>query len=231
MSSSSYPVETSRQSELTLTTGKRLLLFLLACCIQMLYVPTSNWLSGGIEPRLPIDVFPIWPIWVVPYVLCYAVWFAGILWIIRKMEDRLFKAFIAASLLTFSIGVSTFIFFPTYVRAGTFTGDDIFTALLRFIHENWGRYDAFPSGHVYITTLLTLFYSRWYPRYRPLWILVLVIVTLSTLFTGQHYILDAVGGYCIALLGYHFGLWWAGFYTVQKQVSKRAGKRMKTSTN
>ena len=160
MSSSSYPVETSRQSELTLTTGKRLLLFLLACCIQMLYVPTSNWLSGGIEPRLPIDVFPIWPIWVVPYVLCYAVWFAGILWIIRKMEDRLFKAFIAASLLTFSIGVSTFIFFPTYVRAGTFTGDDIFTALLRFIHENWGRYDAFPSGHVYITTLLTLFYSR-----------------------------------------------------------------------
>jgi membrane-associated phospholipid phosphatase len=231
VSSSSYPVETSQGSELNLTVGKRLLLLLLACCIQMIYIPTSNGLSGGIEPKLPIDVFPIWPIWVVPYVLCYILWVAGILWIVRKMEDRLFKAFVAACLLTFTIGVSTFIFFPTYVQAGTFVGDDIFTALLRFIHENWGRYDAFPSGHVYITTLLNLFYSRWYPRYKPLWSLVLVVVALSTLFTGQHYILDVVGGYCIALLGYHIGLWWAGFYPTQKEASKRAGKRLTTSTN
>ena len=70
MSSSSYPVETSKGSELNLTVGKRLLLLLLACCIQMIYIPTSNALSGWIEPKLPIDVFPIWPIWVVPYVLC-----------------------------------------------------------------------------------------------------------------------------------------------------------------
>jgi membrane-associated phospholipid phosphatase len=231
VSSSSYPVETSRGSELNLTVGKRLLLLLLACCIQMIYIPTSNGLSGGIEPKLPVDVFPIWPIWVVPYVLCYILWSASTLWVVRKMEDRLFKAFIAACLLTFTIGVSTFIFFPTYVRAGTFVGNDIFTTLLRFIHENWGRYDAFPSGHVYITTLLTLFYSRWYPRYKLLWIVVLVIVAFSTLFTGQHYILDVIGGYCIALLGYHFGLWWAGFYPTQKQASKRAGKRLTTSTN
>jgi membrane-associated phospholipid phosphatase len=231
VSSSSYPVETSRGSELNLTVGKRLLLLLLACCIQMIYIPTSNGLSGGIEPKLPVDVFPIWPIWVVPYVLCYILWSASTLWVVRKMEDRLFRAFIAACLLTFTIGVSTFIFFPTYVRAGTFVGNDIFTTLLRFIHENWGRYDAFPSGHVYITTLLTLFYSRWYPRYKLLWIVVLVIVAFSTLFTGQHYILDVIGGYCIALLGYHFGLWWAGFYPTQKQASKRAGKRLTTSTN
>lgn len=231
MSSSSYSVETSMKNELTLTVGKRLLLLLLAGCIQILYVPTSNGLSGGIEPRLPIDVFPIWPIWVLPYVLCYGLWAAAILWAVREMEDRLFRAFIAASLLTFSIGVTTFISFPTYVRAGTFVGDDIFTALLRFIHENWGRYDAFPSGHVYITTLLTLFYSRWYPRYRLLWIVVLVVVALSTLYTGQHYILDVVGGYCIALLGYHFGLWWAGFYPAQKRAGKRAGKRMTTFPN
>lgn len=231
MSSSSYPVETSKGSELNLKVGKRLLLLLLACCIQTIYIPTSNGLSGGIEPKLPIDVFPIWPIWVVPYVLCYLLWAAGILWVVRKMEDRLFKAFIAACLLTFTIGVSTFIFFPTYVQAGTFVGNDIFTALLRSIHENWGRYDAFPSGHVYITTLLTLFFSRWYPRYKLLWIVVLVIVALSTLFTGQHYILDVIGGYCVALLGYHFGLWWAGFYPTQKQASKRTGKRLTTSTN
>jgi len=196
----------------------------------MIYVPTSNRVAGGIEPKLPIDIFPIWPIWVLPYVLCYVLWLASIAWIILKMEDRLFRSFIAACILTFAIGTSTFVFFPTYIQAVTFEGNDIFSFLLRIIHENWGRYDAFPSGHVYITTLLTFFFSRWYPSRKLLWILILIIVSFSTLFTGQHYILDVIGGYVVALAGYHFGLWWAGFYPVQKRRSKRSGKRIASSS-
>jgi membrane-associated phospholipid phosphatase len=99
---------------------------------------------------------------------------------------------------------------------------------LRAIHEGWGRYAALPSGHVYITTLLALFYSRWYPRYKSLWILILVIVSLATLFTGQHYILDVLGGYLVALAGYYFGLWWTGRQEPQKQ--KRPGKRLPSSS-
>jgi membrane-associated phospholipid phosphatase len=196
----------------------------------MIYIPTSNRMTGGIEPKLSIDVFPLWPVWVLPYVLCYVLWFASIGWIIFKTEDRLFRSFIAACMLTFAIGVSTFIFFPTYVRPATFEGNDIFTALLRIIHENWGRYDALPSGHVYITTLLTLFFGRWYPRHKYVWILVLVVVSFSTLFTGQHYILDVLGGFFVAWTGYHFGLWWTGFYGTQKPSSKRSRKRIASSS-
>ena len=230
MTSPSYPIEKSKRSGFALTLNKRILFIFLVCCIQMIYVPTSNRVAGGIEPKLPIDIFPIWPIWVLPYVLCYFLWLSSIAWIILKMEDRLFRSFIAACILTFAIGTSTFIFFPTYIQAGTLEGNDVFTFLLRIIHENWGRYDAFPSGHVYITTLLTLFFSRWYPRLKFLWILILVIVSLSTLFTGQHYILDVIGGYVVALAGYHFGLWWAGFYPVQKGRSKRSWKRIASSS-
>jgi membrane-associated phospholipid phosphatase len=89
------------------------------------------------------------------------------------------------------------------------------------LHERWGRYDAFPSGHIYITTLLALFFSRWYPRQKLLWFLILVIVSFSTLFTGQHYILDVIGGYAVAFSGYHFGLWWTGFLPSQKRPGKR----------
>lgn len=192
----------------------------------MIYIPTSNRVSGGIEPKLSIDVFPIWPIWVLPYVLCYAIWFTSIVWIIFKEDDRLFRSFLAACFITFSAGASTFIFFPTYVEVAAFEGNDIFASLLRYIHENWGRYDAFPSGHVYITTLLALFFSRWYPRQKFLWIAILMIVSLSTLFTGQHYILDVMGGYVAALAGYHFGLWWAGFYSTRK----RSGNRIPSSS-
>lgn len=230
MTSPSYSIEKSKRNGFTLTLNKRILFIFLVCCIQMIYVPTSNRITGGIEPKLSIDVFPIWSIWVLPYVLCYFLWLSSIVWVILKTEDRLFRSFIAACILTFAMGTSTFIFFPTYIKAATLEGRDLFTYLLRIIHENWGRYDAFPSGHVYITTLLTLFFSRWYPRLKFLWILILVIVSFSTLFTGQHYILDVLGGYIVALAGYHFGLWWAGFYSARERSRKRSGKRIASSS-
>ena len=230
MTSPTYPVERLKKNGFALTPNKRILFIFLVCCIQMIYIPTSNRISGGIEPKLPIDMFPIWPIWVLPYVLCYVLWLSSIAWIILKMEDRLFRSFIAACILTFAIGTTTFVFFPTYIPVTTLEGNDIFTVLLRIIYENWGRYDAFPSGHVYITTLFTLFFSRWYPRQKFLWILILIIVSFSTLFTGQHYVLDVLGGYLVALAGYHFGLWWSGFYPEQKRSNKRPRKRIASSS-
>lgn len=221
MTSPTYPVESSKKNRFALTLNKRVFFVFLACCIQMIYIPTSHRITGGIEPKLAMDVFPIWPFWVLPYVLCYVLWLSSIAWVILKVEDRFFRSFIAGCILTFAIGNITFIFFPTYVPAAILHGNDFFTSLLRMIHENWGRYDAFPSGHVYITTLLTLFFSRWYPRQRILWVSILVIVSLSTLFTGQHYILDVLGGYVVAFTGYQFGLWWAGFLPSQKRPGKR----------
>jgi membrane-associated phospholipid phosphatase len=196
----------------------------------MLYLPASERTTGGIEPKISIDIFPIWPIWILPYVLCYILWFSGLAWIILKTEDRSFRSFFAACMLTFGIGVTIFTFFPTYVRAVTLEGSDIFTVALRMMHETWGRYAAFPSGHVYITALLVLFFSRWYPRYKLLWMMLLVIISLSTLFTGQHYILDVIGGYVVAWVGYHFGLWWAGFHAPQKRARKGSRKRMPSSS-
>lgn len=205
----------------TLSLNKRILFLVLVCGIQMIYVPTSFRTTGGIEPKLSIDIFPVWPIWIVPYMLCYPLWLFSSLWAMLKMEDRLFRALVIACLLMFAVANATFIFFPTYVRQMTFQGNDIFTLLLRMVHENWGRYSAFPSGHVYITTLLVLFFSRWYPRQRFLWILILIVISFSTLFTGQHYILDVLGGYGIAFAGYHFGLWWVGLLPTQNRPAKR----------
>lgn len=230
MTSPSYTVEKIERHGVPRTLTRRLFLLLLACCIQMIYIPTSNRVEGGIEPVLPIDVFPIWPVWVLPYVLCYVLWFCSAAWILFRVKDPEFRSFVAACMLTFSIGALTFVFFPTYVRPATLTGMDVFTRLLRLIHENWGRYDAFPSGHVYITTLLVLFFSRWYPRTRFWWQLILVIVSLSTLFTGQHYILDVIGGYAVALAGYHFGLWWTGASRLQRDAEKRTRKRIPSSS-
>jgi membrane-associated phospholipid phosphatase len=223
-------IEISARKKFTLPLKKRLLLFFLECCIQMIYIPTSNQVTGGIEPKLSVDIFPIWPVWVLPYVSCYILWFASSAWIIFKAADQQFRSFIAGCMLTFGLGALTFIFFPTYVKSATLPGSDMFTSLLRIFHEQTGRYAALPSGHVYITTLLVLFFNRWFPSSRFLWISTLVIVSLSTLFTGQHYILDVLGGYLVALVGYYFGLWSTGVPEAQKGTGKRSGKRIPSSS-
>lgn len=212
MTSQIQAVDNKTAQKNTISTGKRFLWILLAWGIQLIYIPTSELLTGGIEPKLPIDVFPIWPVWVVPYVLCYPLWFAGFAWAIFKTDDRMFRSFIVAFIVTCSISVAIFFIYPTYVRSFEITGRDIFSSLLRFFHEGTGRYNALPSGHIYITALLAFFYSLWYPRFKLLWMFILVIVSFSTLFTAQHYILDILGGLIVAAIGYFVGLKWTGFY-------------------
>ncbi len=205
----------------SLSRGQRFLLVLLIFCIQLIYIPTSDRTTGGFEPKLPIDIFPIWSIWVLPYVLCYVLWLSSFLWALFKMDDQLFRSFVIGFIFTCTVSVLIFIFFPTYVSPFTIMGTDLFSSLLRTIHADWGRYDAFPSGHIYITTLLALFYSRWYPHSKFWWTLIVVIVSLSTLFTGQHYVADIFGGLLIAFAGYHVGLRWAGRFAAHNRYAKR----------
>ena len=186
---------------------KRIILIIAVIVIQAIYTPTSLFTKGGIEPKLPWDVFPLQVGWVIPYVLCYPLWAFALGWLIRKMDEHQFRKAIAGLFFTCSLGVSIFILFPTYVVQPELQGTDIFSNILRSIQVAGGDHDAIPSAHIYTTTILALFYNDWYPKQKWLWLLIIVIVSLSTLFTKQHYILDVFGGYVTGWLGYRFGIW------------------------
>lgn len=98
-----------------------------------------------------------------------------------------------------------FYFFPTYVKRPLLTTVNWATKILKMVYRNDGDYNAFPSGHVYQTSLICLFYNQLYPNHPWLWIGIVVIVALSTLFTRQHNLADPLGGLAIAWLGYWFG--------------------------
>ncbi|NWG35814.1 MAG: phosphatase PAP2 family protein [Chloroflexi bacterium] len=187
---------------------KRVLLVLGALLIQSIYMPTSLFIKGGIAPKLPIDVFPLWTVWVIPYVLCYPLWATALVWLILKTDECMFRKAIAALFFTCSLGVSIYVLFPTYVVQPELQGSDILTRLLRVIQVAGGDHDALPSAHIYATILLALLYNDWYPRLQGLWLSLVVIVSLSTLFTGQHYLADVLAGYLTGWLGYRFGLQW-----------------------
>jgi membrane-associated phospholipid phosphatase len=57
--------------------------------------------------------------------------------------------------------------------------------------------------------LIAFFWWNWIPKLRALWVGIAVVVVLSTLFTGQHHLLDPVGGLVWAAGGYTLGKWWA----------------------
>lgn len=190
------------------TLKKRIALVMGVLLIQSIYTPTSLLLQGGIEPKLPIDVFPLWVVWVIPYVLCYPLWTAALVWLIWKMDEGMFRKTIAGLFFTCSLGVTIYILFPTYVIQPELQGSDILTNILRSIQIAGGDHDALPSAHIYATVLLAFFYNDWYPRYKWLWLSIVLIVSLSTLFTQQHYVADVLAGYLTGWMGHRFGLWW-----------------------
>ena len=187
---------------------KRITLLLGVIAIQAVYTPTSLLMTGGIEPKFAWDIFPLRVAWVIPYVLCYLLWIAALLWLIVRTNEAQFRKAIAGLFFACSLGVLVFLLFPTYVVHPDIRGEDLLSKLLLSLMIAGGDYDALPSAHIYVTTILALFYSEWFPKQRWLWIAIVVIVSLSTLFTKQHYIADVLAGYLTGWMGYRFGLWW-----------------------
>ncbi len=178
--------------------------------LQLLYIPINRTLQGGVVLRTPLDdLIPLWPIWIIPYLLSIAWWLGFTIWAAWKMDDTLYLAFVTAGVAMMLVSYLIHLLYPTYVQRLTLTGDSWAVQLLRFVYHQDRSYNAFPSGHTYNTVLVSLFWYRWQPRHWVLCLGTAVLILLSTLFTGQHNLPDLLGGIVVAWLGYHFGLWWA----------------------
>lgn len=199
---------------------KRLIWCALLFGIQGLYFPLNRFLKGGVEFKTILDdSVPLWPVWVIPYMLVCGWWIVAYIWAAWSMEERLYEAFFIASAFVCVSALTVFAVFPTYVVRSPVDGDGWTTQILNWIYTNDHMYNAFPSGHVYITTLIALFWSRWFPRWKWLWVSTVVVIALATLFTHQHYLPDPIGGLLLAWIGYHIGLRCvSGIASMQKPV-------------
>jgi membrane-associated phospholipid phosphatase len=181
---------------------------LAVCGLQALYVPLNRGLSGGVMLKTSLDTYiPLLPLWVIPYALTWVIWVVCALYTVWKMEAHLYRALLVSLFTAIGVGMTTFLLYPTYVQRPLLSGEDWSIQWLRFIYANDGAYNAFPSGHVYITALIGFYWSRWFPWQRGFWVVVVALIAASTVLTGQHYLLDPIGGLVLAWAGYHFGLW------------------------
>ncbi|GAP21690.1 phosphatase PAP2 family protein [Leptolinea tardivitalis] len=189
-----------------MTQKKRLLLFGLILLAQAIYLPLNRGLQNGTALNLPIDnLIPIYPVWAVPYVLWMVSWFALWLWAAFKMPEKLYRQMIISGLVTIVSAMIFFLLVPTYVPRKPVDEMAFGAIFLQLLYSADGLYCAFPSGHIYLCALTGYFFSNWFPKTRWLWAGILMIVGLSTLFTGQHYVTDLLGGLIFAGFGILMG--------------------------
>jgi membrane-associated phospholipid phosphatase len=192
-----------------LTPNSRLAWLIVLFAVQLLYVPINRTIQGGVILALPWDLYvPFLPDWAVPYLLSILWWMASFIWAAWKMDDTRYRAFVAAALAAMLSAYAVYILYPTYVERPVLDGNSWQIDLVRSIYDNDRLNNAFPSGHTYTTVLITLFWWDWQPKLRWLWAAIAIVVILSTLFTGQHNLLDPIGGIIWAYAGYRFGWWW-----------------------
>jgi membrane-associated phospholipid phosphatase len=181
--------------------------------LQLLYFPINRLIQGGVVLKIPLDDhIPLWPIWIVPYLLFVVWWVTCLVWAACSMEKELFRAFVISAASVMLISYAIYIVYPTYVVRPTVTGSSWEWRLLDWIYRHDRAYNAFPSSHTYSTMLVFFYWLRWYPRKGWLWGAISVMILCSTLLVHQHYVPDLIGGISLAWLGYRLGLWWASRY-------------------
>lgn len=188
---------------------QRISLVLLVFAIQSLYLPLNHWLHQGVLMRTDLDNYiPLWPIWIVAYALCWPFWISAFLGAAWFMDDQIYRALMIGAMVTVVTAMLIFVVYPTCVERPVVPGSDWAARALRSLYSIDGECNAFPSGHVYLTTLLCLFWNRQTPRLSWFWASSAVAISLSTVFVGQHYLLDILGGLVLAWGCYRLGLWW-----------------------
>ena len=210
-----------------MTLKRRLFYYICMIFGQNLYLPINIFNHGGTTVDIWLDkLIPAWPVWVPIYFVWIPAWMLAYLWAAIKMDERLYRALFIASMSVFLPAMLIFVLYPTYVVRPSLNGTDFFTNWLRWIYSNDRAYNALPSGHIYLTLLVVFFWSRWFPRMK--WWLwgIFIIVALSTLFTKQHVIVDLVGGFILAWIGYRFGMWCIFKFKSDANPPGRKGKNV-----
>ncbi|WP_279230348.1 phosphatase PAP2 family protein [Thermohalobacter berrensis] len=139
---------------------------------------------------------------VIPYILWYLyIWF--VIFYLAFYYKKLFILHTKGVILSKLICMVIYITYPTYVIRPEILGTDIFSKLIEMVYSNDNPVNVFPSIHV-LQSLLThkaiihiKGVKKWV-KYSSL--LFIVMVILSTLMIKQHYILDVIGAYSLALI-------------------------------
>ncbi|HUR88878.1 MAG TPA: phosphatase PAP2 family protein [Ramlibacter sp.] len=176
---------------------------LVALLLLMPFYVVIGWefVPGQVQntPATPLDaMFALSPQWSVVY---GSLFLAALLPAFVLHDALLFRRTILAYLVVWVSAIAFFLAYPTLCpRPLRLEGDGYFVWLLRVIYGSDHRYNCFPSLHVaqcFIAALACRIVNR---RLGDVLLVWAALVALSTVFTKQHYVADAVAGTVLAFV-------------------------------
>jgi membrane-associated phospholipid phosphatase len=151
-------------------------------------------------PELPLDrVISVEPAWMLAY---GSVWIFALLPVFVVRNSFLMRRALLAGITVFVLAYAGFLAYPTMLPRPQLAEGGFFARSLQINYSLDPPYNCFPSLHVawaFVAALTS------YRVHRGVGIIALVwagIISVSTLYTKQHYALDALGGTAIAFVAY-----------------------------
>jgi membrane-associated phospholipid phosphatase len=108
-----------------------------------------------------------------------------------------------------------FFFYQTQVERPVILGSDVSSSIMRWLYSTDKPFNASPSLHTSLSTLLVLLWGRVGSRIQPIIALWAAFIIASTLLTKQHYIADVFGGVAVALMSYYVAVRFGNFAVVR----------------
>jgi membrane-associated phospholipid phosphatase len=112
--------------------------------------------------------------------------------------------------------------FPAAVQAGPFY------QIMAWIYENFEASGAaFPSSHVAVAITTLWFSFRYLPRIRIAHLMMVVLLSLSTVYCRYHYVVDVVAGILTAAVLVPLGNWF--YFRFRGRAERQLAKAAETS--
>ena len=188
------------------------LLLLIATIILLSYlildmpIGTVHIVKIGLDNQIPRL-----PIFTIPY-LAFLPWLYITLiyaWYKNRFFRQLAYSFIVINLIAFIVYAT----YQTIVPRDPIVSNDLFSNILGFIYNNNLPYAGFPSLHCGLSASIATYYVCMKSKWSWAAVTMAMLVIASTLFTKQHFILDAISGVMLGIF-----VTWIVFRFVPKQI-------------
>lgn len=145
------------------------------------------------------DKIPFIEYFIVPY-LFWFVYLTGMIFYTLLFDTKSFVYLMKLIIITCSAACITYMIFPTAqnLRPAVFERDNIFTGIVRAFYAFDTNTNVCPSVHVSasVVVMMAAWNSKHFrkPAWRAAFVTVTALISLSTLFTKQHSVIDVVCG-------------------------------------
>ncbi|MCX6111944.1 MAG: phosphatase PAP2 family protein [Proteobacteria bacterium] len=145
--------------------------------------------------------FMDWTIWI--YISDYI--YIAIAFILFSDRDNMNKIYYSQIFLLFVSMIIFFIFPTTYPRPGIVEYSGFTGMVLNLLHSSDTPGNACPSVHVAMTFIAGFGFIK---EKRPLLMIFMfwaILISVSTITIKQHYVVDVIGGFLMAIIFYYLG--------------------------